>query len=65
MDIDPQAGSEDEAELSQNSEGKIWSLKDGKMEVGSMGKKKDSDLYMTIDLVFQMDGQTTPIVVGE
>ena len=44
---------------------KIWFLKDGKMEVGSMGKKKDSDLYMTIDLVFQMDGQTTPIVVGE
>ena len=63
-----QAGQgEDEAELdlSQNANGKIWTLKDCLMEVGSLGKKSDTDSFMTVDLVFRLDGSTTPIVVGK
>ena len=42
-----------------------WRLKDCTMEIASMGKKDPKDEFMTIDLVFKMDDEPVPKVVGK
>ena len=47
-------------------EERVWRLKDCTMEIGSVGKKDPKkDVYMTFDLIFKLDDDPTPKVVGE
>ena len=42
---------------------RVWKLKDGKMEIGSCGKKNEKDPFMTLDLVFKFDEEQNTKVV--
>ena len=48
-----------------DKEEREWSLKDCTMEIASMGKKDSKDEFMTIDLIFKMDDDPTPKIVGK
>ena len=59
-------GSQGQGSQGAEKEERIWTLKDCKMEVVSVGKKDPlNDESMTVDLVFTFDDDPTPKVVGE
>ena len=49
----------------QDKEEREWTLKDCTMEIASMGKKDPKDEFMTIDLIFKLEDDPTPKVVGK
>ena len=57
---------EDDDELSEevDRDQKKWKLKDCSMRIGSYGKRSVKDQAMTLDLVFDFDGDPTSKVVG-
>ena len=50
---------------SPKKEERVWRLRDATMEVASCGKKNGNDQFMTLDLLFQLDGEPTQRVVGK
>ena len=48
-----------------DKEGREWRLKDCTMEIAGIGKKDSKAEIMTIDLVFKLDDEPMPKVVGK
>ena len=56
---------EDETDQEEDKSERKWKLKDCSMHVGMYGKRAVKDQAMTIDLVFDFEGDPTSKVVGK